>query len=37
MNEIQLMKKINRHANVVQLLEVFENDKTVFMVLEYAN
>lgn len=37
MNEIQLMKKINRHGNVVQLLEVFENEKTVFMVLEYAN
>jgi len=31
------MKKIKKNPHVIQLLEVFENKTTVFMVMEYAS
>lgn len=36
-NEISIMQSLQSHPNVIQLLEVFENESTVFMVLEYAS
>ena len=31
------MKIVGKNNNVVQLLEVFEDDSTVYMVLEFAS
>lgn len=37
MNEIQIMKRIKQHLNVVQFLEVFESGSKVYVVMEYAS
>lgn len=35
LNEIYLLKTLN-HQNVIRLLEVFQNTKFMFFVMEYA-
>lgn len=36
LQEIQLLKRLD-HKNVVKLLEVFESDTTIYLVMEYIN
>ena len=36
LNEIEILKVLN-HDNVIRLIDVFENEKSIYMVLEYIN
>ncbi len=36
-SEIKILKKFLGHPNIIKLLEVFENSKRVFFVMEYAS
>ena len=35
--EVNILKKISTHPNIISLYEVFENRKYVFCVMEYAS
>lgn len=36
LQEIQLLRKLD-HRNVIKLLEVFETDTTIYLVMEYMD
>lgn len=34
--EVNILKRVNNHSNVIKLYEVFEDDEYVYMVFEYS-